>query len=215
MEKISFLALFATGLVYGTTACTISCGPVVGPLLIAAGKDMQSSIRLVLLFGAGRIFSYGTIAALSYLTSGAIKSLLKPEVSSLIGGGAMIAISIYLAYKTVSRKGCSLACGIGKSYANMSSFSIGALFSLNLCAPLLALAAIAASAHSLWEAIGYGTVFGLGTSIMTTLFFGLFFAPVIKGIVSQFEKYRLHIEIGACTLLFIGGVALIGGFYAL
>ncbi|WP_457599550.1 urease accessory protein UreH domain-containing protein [Hydrogenimonas sp.] len=214
METVSFVGLFLMGIAYGATACTLSCTPMLGPLLVTHGGSLRVSLRLVALFGAGRIVAYTLIAAAAFYTSASLKEVLdRPDLTGPVTGGIMVLTALYLFYRLLAP--ATGRCAAGRldlsRFAEAGVFAMGALLSINLCGPLLALAATAAAATSPLTAAGYGLMFGLGSVLVASLFFGLFLAPVTRELLRQFTARRFWIEASASALLLLAGILVMTG----
>ncbi|NPA28603.1 MAG: sulfite exporter TauE/SafE family protein [Epsilonproteobacteria bacterium] len=214
MQTLSLASLFLMGVAYGATACTLSCSPMLMPLLASHGDSMRVSLRLVAIFGAGRIAAYTLIAAVASVASASLTTLLRDsDLSTALTGGVMIVTALYLFYR--QRPNAPKGCAAGRldlsRFGELGTFAMGALLSLNLCAPLLALVAVASASGSPLLAAGYGLMFGLGSVLVASLFFGLFLAPIAKELLRQFAAHKRWIEAFASALLLLAGLLVMTG----
>lgn len=95
--------------------------------------------------------------------------------------------------------------------SRLGLFGIGALVSVNLCAPVLTLIALSANSGSLAGAIGMGISFGLGAVLIPFLFYGFFLSNVFRGLLIEFRSYAKSIEMMASLLLIAVGVLILNG----
>ena len=215
LEYSAFLSIFIIGLSYGATACMFSCMPFLSPLLISNSSNTKEALGVILPFSMGRIFSYTLIAVIAYLSSVWVKEMLENNQHfTLILGSSTIIMGIYMLYKSFYDKN---VCASQKPLVKRSNlgklvfFTIGATMSVNPCAPILALLAVAANSSSLANTIGFGLFFGLGAVLFSIIFYGFIVSTFIKGMMLQFSQYKKIIERVAALLLIGVGAAVISG----
>jgi len=215
LEYSAFLSIFIIGLSYGATACMFSCMPFLSPLLINSSSNTKEALGVILPFSMGRIFSYTIIAMIAYLSSAWIKQMLNNnEIFSIFLGSTTIIMGFFMLYKSIQNKN---SCSVSKPLVEKSNmgkvgfFTIGATMSVNPCAPILALLAIAANSSSLANSIGFGLFFGMGAVLFSIIFYGFIVSTLIKGLMIQFASYKKFIERAAALLLIIVGIAVLSG----
>lgn len=219
MEYTAFFSIFIIGLSYGATACMFSCMPFLSPLLIGNSNNTRQALGVILPFSLGRIFSYTLIAIVAYLSSVWVKIMLNDNhIFSIILGFSTISMGIYLMYKSFSlANSCAHSAPLIKKpkLNKFGFFTIGATMSINPCAPIMALLAVAANSSSIYNSIGLGLFFGLGAAIFSIIFYGFILSTVVKGMMVQFSSYKLFIERVAALLLVIVGVLVLNGVLVL
>lgn len=219
MEVTTFFSVFIIGLSYGATACMFSCMPFLSPLLVSNSNNTKQALGIILPFSLGRIFSYTLLALIAYLSSAWVKQILNNNtLFSVILGLSTIAMGIYLLYKSYKpAQSCSKQTPLIKKpqLNKVGFFTIGATMSINPCAPILALVAIAVNSSGVLNAIGLGVFFGLGAVIFSILFYGFMVSKLIKGLMFEFSSYKLLIERVAALLLMIVGVLVLNGILVL
>lgn len=219
MEYTAFFSIFIIGLSYGATACMFSCMPFLSPLLISNSKSTREALGVILPFSLGRIFSYTLIAIVAYLSSVWVKIMLNDNhIFSIILGFSTISMGIYLMYKSFSStNSCAHSTPLIKKpkLNRFGFFTIGATMSVNPCAPIMALLAVAANSNSIYNSIGLGLFFGLGAVIFSIIFYGFILSTVVKGMMVQFSSYKLLIERIAALLLIAVGVLVLNGVLVL
>lgn len=215
MELTTFFSIFIIGLSYGATACMFSCMPFLSPLLVSNSTNTKQALGIILPFSLGRIFSYIIIAIVAYLSSVWVKQMLDDnQVFSVILGLSTISMGIYLLYKSFkSASSCGHSAPLIKKpkLNKLGFFTIGATMSINPCAPIIALLAVAANSSSIYNSIGLGLFFGLGAVIFSIIFYGFILSKVIKVLMMQFSSYKLIIERIAALLLVTVGVLVLNG----
>lgn len=215
MESTTLFSIFIIGLSYGATACMFSCMPFLSPLLISNSNDTKQALGIILPFSLGRIFSYTLLAIIAYLSSFWVKQVLDDNsLFSIILGVSTISIGLFLFYKSFKTAN---SCGhttplVKKQKLNkLSFFTIGATMSVNPCAPIMALLAVAVNSSTIYNAAALGLFFGAGAVIFSILFYGFIVSKMIKGLMVQFSSYKIWIERFAALLLIIVGVLVLNG----
>jgi cytochrome c-type biogenesis protein len=216
MQSITFFSLFIIGLSYGSTACMFSCMPFLSPLLVNNSNSMRQSIAVMLPFSLGRIFAYTMISIVALSGAGFIKALLDDNaIFQIILGLFTIIMGLFMFYTTLSKnkKSCSSNPLIPNKLTTnkFGLFGIGALLSVNPCAPLLTLITLSANSASLPHAVGMGISFGLGAVLVPFLFYGFFLSTLIRGLLIEFKSYAKIIENIASLLLVGVGVLILNG----
>ncbi len=211
----TFFSIFIIGLSYGATACMFSCMPFLSPLLVGNSDDTKQALGIILPFSLGRIFSYIFISIVAYLSSSVMKQILNDNnIFNVILGVSTISMGAFLIYKSYK---APISCGhtttlVKKPKLNkIGFFTIGATMSINPCAPIMALLAVAVNSNSIYNATALGLFFGAGAVIFSIIFYGFILSKVIKGLMAQFSYYKLHIERLAAVLLIIVGVLVLNG----
>lgn len=215
MQSITFFSLFIVGLSYGATACMFSCMPFLSPLLVNNSNSIRESIAVILPFSLGRIFAYTMIAVIALSGAGFVKAVLDDNtVFQLVLGLFTLFMGLIMLYRIFnSKKSCSSNTSIpNKLNKNIFGlFAIGALISINPCAPLLTLITLSANSTSIAHATGMGISFGIGAVLVPFLFYGFFLSTVIRGLLIEFKSYAKIIEIMASLLLIMVGVLILNG----
>ncbi len=219
MEYSALISIFIIGLSYGATACMFSCMPFLSPLLVSNSNNTKQALGIILPFSLGRIFSYTLLAVVAYLSSFWVKQILNDN--SLFGfilGISTIVMGVFLLYKSFKPiTSCAHSAPLIKkpTLNKFGFFAIGATMSVNPCAPIMALLAVAANSSNIYNTIGLGVFFGLGAVMFSILFYGFIVSKVIKGLMFQFSSYKLLIERIAALLLISVGVLVLNGILIL
>lgn len=215
MESTAFLSIFIIGLSYGATTCMFSCMPFLTPLLVSNSNSTKQALGIILPFSLGRILSYTLLAIVAYLSSYWVKQTLNDNSlfgfilgMSTFGMGAFL---LYKSFKPISSCGHTTPLIKKHKLNKFGFFAIGATMSINPCAPIMALLAVAANSSNIYNTIGLGLFFGLGSVMFSILFYGFIVSKVIKGFMIQFSSYKLLIERTAALLLMIVGVLVLSG----
>ncbi len=214
VETITFFSLFIIGLSYGSTVCMFSCMPFLTPLLIKNSNNIREAINIVLPFSLGRIFTYTIIAIIALSSAALVKKLLNDNLvfQSLLGFFTLF-MGLFMLFRIwkKDKKSCSSNPSIlnNLTISKLGLFGIGALVSINPCAPILTLIALSANSNSVSHAIGMGISFGFGAVLIPFLFYGFFMSNVIRGLLVEFKTYARAIEIMASLLLVTVGILIL------
>jgi len=192
-----------------------SCMPFLTPLLVNNSNNTKDALGVILPFSFGRILSYTIISIIAFLSSALVKQVLNDNyIFSLILGIATILMGIYMLYKSFKKtNNCTHSASIVKKPAinKLGFFAIGATMSINPCAPIMALLAVAANSSSIYNSIGLGIFFGIGAVMFSILFYGFIVSKMIKGFMMQFSSYKTIIEKSAALLLVVVGLLVLNG----
>ncbi len=206
MDLLVGLTIFFGALTFGASGCLIGCMPILSPLVASNATRQVDIKRWLLLLAIGRVTGYIFIAAVSYLSVSYIKAIVfaAPDVSRVFGVfiflvGAVLAVNIYypLAH----------ACPV-KNISKLPPIAIGVGLSLSFCPALLQLISICAATDSIAAAVIYGVLFGVGVSVVPTLFYGFAVYPLVREGVTVFLRRKKMLELIFAALLMLAGVAI-------
>jgi len=158
---------FILGVSYGIGPCTLSCAPLMVPLIMSTSKDQLQGTVNTLIFSIARIISYSFLGFLSGFLGTKIDAL----ISSKMLGGFLILLGLAVMFKVQGR--CILKSK-KKIKGSFMLFITGIIWGLSPCPPLIALLVLAAASKSALTGILMGLVFGLGTIISPLLILGFF-----------------------------------------
>ena len=216
MSEITLFSLFLIGLSYGATACMFTCMPFLSPLILTHSKDVKQSLEIMVPFSLGRVFTYSFLAIIASFSASLVKNIINnPNISQIILGSATIIVALFLLRNSLfDKKSC---CQTSKKIprSKFGYFFMGAGISFNPCAPVITLLTASAYTQSITEAFTYGFIFGIGAISASLIFFGIIFSQISKGLISEFSKYKKHIEIFAAFLLILVGIFTLNGSFQL
>ena len=192
-----------------------SCMPFLSPLLVGNSNDTRQAMGIILPFSLGRIFSYTLLAVAAFLSSLWVKQLLNDNaVFSLVLGVSTISMGLFLLFKSfkpVTSCGRSAPLVKRPKFNKIGFFTMGATMSVNPCAPIMALLAVAVNCSTFYGAAASGLFFGIGAVIFSILFYGFILSKVIKGLMAEFAAYKLWVERAAAIVLIIVGISVLNG----
>ncbi len=209
MDLTIAFTLFIGALSFGASGCLIGCMPILSPVIASVALKDKSARRWLFGLAAGRIFGYSSIAVLSYLGLAYVKSVLGKEeyISKFFGAFVFLVASFLLVqvFYPLAQK-----CG-AKIFANISPFGVGVGLSLSFCPAVLQLISLAGAVDNILFAVFCGIVFGVGVSVVPTLFYGFALYPLIKNGVTELLRYKKALEIASALLLAVAGAAIFFG----
>lgn len=211
----------ALGLVFGFSACTISCLPYLGPVFLASDGGIRQSWRTVLPFSLGRLFSYAGLGLLAGLAGQYLGNGIG-DVRWLLGVAAIM-VGLALLLRRPSHTACATAAPAEQPLRPMTPgrapralmpgglFLLGAGMALTPCAPLGTVLFSAAVTASAGHGLALGLSFGLGAIALPALIFGIGVAYIGSRLREQLRHWRHGVHrLSAVLLIVVGGVNLLG-----
>lgn len=196
--------LFLLGLLYGTTVCSLTCLPYLGPYLLSTGRGFADGMKSSLLFLSGKLICYMFIGGLSaYL--GSVLMLDKGMAPKWIMGIAIIAFGLSIPF--VSRgKCCNKRQVMGK---NISLFLVGISTSLIPCPPLATMFMLAAKNGTLVSGISYGLIYGLGIILSPLVIAGGGLSVISKTIKAEIKGLVPYLQGISVVIIVVMGIRII------
>lgn len=207
----------ALGLVFGMSACTITCLPYLGPVFLASDGGIRQSWRTLLPFSLGRLSSYATMAAAAGMAGHYLGKAggAGDEVRWLLGAAAIL---VGLALLLRRKKGASCGTQTGESVIRHNAqpvrqkvlmpgglFLMGAGMALSPCAPLSTVLFSAAVTGSAWHGMALGLGFGFGAIAIPSLFYGIGIAYLGSRLREGLQQWQPRIErLSALLLILVG-----------
>lgn len=179
-------SFFVYGIVFGSTACLASCGPLVVSYVAGAKKNIPGSLLAYLAFSAARISVY-LVLGLAFFLLGEGMLLQKAGDFSrylyVAGGLFMILVGAGLSFAKPMRH---LAC------SNAGASSLGVMAGILPCLPLFAMFSyIGLISKSWFSNVTYTLSFGIGTAVSPLLglvFLAGFIPRVFKGAAARYQE---------------------------
>lgn len=211
MEIATLLSLFLIGLSYGSSACLLTCMPVLSPLLLGSAAQERSFVPVLLPFSLGRLGSYMAMAVAAFVSAAWLKTALQESnASQYILGSATVAMAVYILFFS-AKKGCA-ASKMHHIGGSSGYFMMGAGLSLSACAPVMTLIGVSMHATSALYALLMGAAFGLGAVGAMLIVYGVLLTPIAKETVMRFRTHHKVIEKSAGMVLLLVGCAVLLGW---
>jgi len=208
---LTLAGIFLMGLQLGATACTLSCMPIMMPVLLG-GTDNKSEATTALTqyFGA-KVFAYTLIALLAFFGADFVKSHL-PDSALFSKGAALFVIALggVMLYQAFREKN-SCSTGACRRSKGLGYIGTGFFSSFNFCLPVSTLIAVSALSGSVGLSILFGLLFGLGAVTIPFLFFYLFIFRITSTVLAEFSRHKKHLKAASALLLILIGLLLYGG----
>lgn len=196
--------LLLLGLVYGTTACSLTCLPYLGPYLLSTGRGFTDGVKSSLLFLSGKLIWYMFIGGVSAYI-GNVLMLDKSMSAKWIMGIAIIAFGLSIPF--VSRGECrKKGQVIGKG---ISLFLLGVSTSLIPCPPLVTMFLLAAKNGSVFSGISFGLFYGLGLAISPLIIAGGGLAAISKNIKIEANSFVPYAKAFSMVMIVFMGLKII------
>jgi sulfite exporter TauE/SafE len=185
------------GFSYGIGPCTISCAPLIVPLIMSVSKNRREGIILSLIFSVGRIISYVLLGFLA----GWLGNTINLFVSKKVLGIFFVVVGSAVLFKIQGK--CILKSKI-KITSGWMALVTGFIFGLGPCPPLLGLLGLAVLTKSALTGALMGLVFGIGTIVSPIIILGLF-----SGWIAKNPEFRRVIPYVSGGFLILMGIAYI------
>jgi sulfite exporter TauE/SafE len=205
----------ALGLVFGMSACTITCLPYLGPVLLASDGGIRHSWRTLLPFSLGRLTTYASLATAAGMAGQYLgKATAGGEVRWLLGTAAVL-VGLALLLRSSTRGACNSGSEASivrlergrtqKALMPGGLFLMGAGMALSPCAPLGTVLFSAAATASAGHGLALGLGFGLGAITIPSLFYGVGIAYLGSRLRERLQQWLPGIErLSALLLILVG-----------
>ncbi len=194
--------LFALGLSYGLTVCSLTCLPYLAPYLLGTGSGFKNGMANSISFMIGKLLVYATLGGVAAFIGHSVDFGQK---SSLIMG--LIVMCAGLSMPLINQKKCRMKCRTTSK--NISMLAMGAGASLAPCPPLAAIFMLAAQRGSVPEGVFYGLIYGLGLIISPLIIAGGSLAFISQSIRQKIGEQMKYIEAIAMILMVSMGISII------
>jgi sulfite exporter TauE/SafE len=155
---------FVLGVIYGFGPCTLSCAPVLVPIVMSTSKGLKQGILYTLAFSLGRILVYTLLGAVM----GAIGSIFSISIPHWLIGVFLIMLGIALFFNLHTK---CLVSRVRVTGLHMS-FVAGVVLGFSPCAPLLGALGLAIASKSALTGGLIAIAFGIGTVLSPILLIG-------------------------------------------
>lgn len=212
----------ALGLVFGFSACTISCLPYLGPVFLASDGGIRDSWRTVLPFSLGRLSSYAGLGLLAGFAGQYLGDDVGAGSLRWVLGCAAIMVGLALLVRRAPRMSCAAATATEHPLQQMPHktmpntlmpgglFLMGASMALTPCAPLGTVLFSAAVTASAGHGLALGLSFGLGAIALPALIFGIGVAYLGSRLREQLRHWRHPVQrLSAVLLIIVGSMNLL------
>jgi sulfite exporter TauE/SafE len=155
------------GFTYGLGPCTISCAPLVVPLIMSTANTRKEGIILSIIFSLGRVISYIALGALAGLMGRTLDFYLPQKYLGIFFVILGIAVFFNIHGKCIMKSRFKIT-------SNSMALVTGIIYGAGPCPPLIALLGLAVVSKSAIIGALMGLVFGLGTIVSPLIILGLF-----------------------------------------
>jgi len=162
---VSLVSIWVLGLSVGLTACTATCLPFMGALVVGGGHSPGMAFRQTGAFALGKVLAYAVLGGVAGWFGEVLLDVIESNLGHWLIGGVSIAAGAFLVYGHKAAKGCATS----RVFQGAPPFALGFVLSFVPCAPLAALLAAAALGADPLHGLAMGTAFGLGAAL-TPLF---------------------------------------------
>ncbi|MFA5627856.1 MAG: sulfite exporter TauE/SafE family protein [Thiohalomonadaceae bacterium] len=210
------------GLLFGFSACTLTCLPYLGPVFLASDGGIRQSWRTILPFSLGRLTSYAVFGWLAGYAGHAIdKNITSGSVHWVLGSAAIMVGLALLLRRPSSSSTCRPTANNEQPLVRQQIkpprllmpgglFMLGTSMALTPCAPLGTVLFSAALTASALHGLALGLAFGLGAIALPALIFGIGVAYISSRLREQLRQWSHGVQrLSAALLITIGMVNLL------
>lgn len=163
------LEALTLGFLYGIGPCTISCAPLIVPLIMSTAKNKKQGVAYSIIFGVGRVISYSILGFSAGLLGKTIENIMTKKIL----GGFLIILGVFLLFNIHNK--CIYRSKI-KINGSFMSLTAGIVYGFGPCPPLIALLGLAVLSGSALTGFLMAIIFGIGTILSPLIFLGIFSA---------------------------------------
>lgn len=179
--------LFALGLTYGLTVCSLTCLPYLAPYLMGTGTGFKNGMVSSLSFMSGKLLVYASLGGVAAFIGHSVDF---GSYSSMVMGTILVTVGVSM--PLLNKNKCQEKCQ--RTGRNISMLAMGVGSSLVPCPPLAAIFMLAAQRGSVPEGILYGLVYGLGLLASPLIIAGGGLAFISASIRQQLGGQMKYIE---------------------
>lgn len=210
---MTLFSLFIVALSYGATSCMFSCMPLISPIMLATETTRKQSLKILLPISAGRISGYVLLSMSAYAGAIYIKEIISDKTLMNEIMGIVILFLAFRLWYAQKQSCCSTAPQVPQN--RLALYLSGTLLSFSICAPVLSLMAVSATAISPLWAFMYGIAFGIGATLLWLLFFSVVLTSVLKESLIHLNQYKETIQKAATLFLSLIGISVFYGWISL
>ncbi len=155
----------ALGFMYGLGPCTLSCAPLIVPLIMSTAKNKKQGITYSLIFSLGRIISYTILGFLAGLLGYTVNAIVTKKMLGLL----IIVLGILLFFKIEKKCICKSKIKIN---GPIMALGAGIAYGFGPCPPLIALLGVIVLSGSAITGALMAIVFGIGTTVSPLIVLG-------------------------------------------
>jgi sulfite exporter TauE/SafE len=202
MAELAGLTLL--GILYGSTVCSLSCLPTLGPLLVGEAGGFRQGLGLGASFMAGKVIMYSLLGALAAQVGTQLD--LAGRSLRILPGVVLVLTAIYLL--AVQRGPCVKKCR-PSSKRPLPFLVLGAATGIAPCAPLAAMMVFAAKTGSIPLGAASGLFFGMGLMLSPMILVGGGLAFLSRKIGVELGAWQPWIRRVAGVVLLLNGVGIL------
>jgi sulfite exporter TauE/SafE len=183
------IALFLTGILFGSGPCLLSCGPVLISYICGTNKRMRDSLGTYTLFSASRIGVYIILSlVIFFIGKTAFQTLIEDygKYLYIVAGFFLVLIGIYFIIgKRMELKPFNLIYQHIIKGDTKNVVVLGIAYGILPCAPFLGVLSYIGLVSNNWlQNVAYAAAFGAGTFISALLLVSLA-AGAIPGLMKK------------------------------
>ncbi|MBC8318224.1 MAG: sulfite exporter TauE/SafE family protein [Desulfobulbaceae bacterium] len=200
---VDTLSIFILGVTYGTTICSMTCLPYLGPFILTTGSGFQDGLKGAFSFGTGKIIMYALFGGLAAFVGEVFNP--GPEMQKIMGF-SLIGVALIMPF--INRLSCRETCK-GGTKNRLPLLFLGMATSLVPCPPVAAVFLLAAGQDSIVTGMGFGLFFGLGLTLSPLLLTAGGLGLISQNLHRETGKFMPYLRALAMLVLIFLGVKMI------
>ncbi|MEJ2593009.1 MAG: sulfite exporter TauE/SafE family protein [Candidatus Thiodiazotropha sp.] len=208
-----WLGVLAMGFLYGLTLCSLTCIPLIAPVIFASRTGFRRGFDATAIFILARISAYALWGASAGLLGNLVLTHADPAWPSLLAGGLILLIALRLALKRQSA--CTATCSESRHVASpgrrpwLQMTILGFSTSLMPCLPLSGVLVYAATTQSALDGALLALLFGLGAAASPLYYIGGATGWLAQRLHEQIPRHSRWLRLVSAAMLGAFGVRLL------
>ncbi|MBW2010966.1 MAG: sulfite exporter TauE/SafE family protein [Deltaproteobacteria bacterium] len=215
INTIPYSTAFVTGIISGTTQCTIACAPFISTYIMGSREGVLDGIKSFTAFTVGRVFMYAVIGLVSgYIGTTFVGMEKNLPYLSLIFGFILISIGLLMLIRPVSTN-CNQSKGKIELFGFISRrvafnptthlFVMGMAFAAIPCPPMAGILVYSLKMPSVISSSILMSLFGIGTAFSPLIVISALSGWFSRKIKTEVPQYKMMFQrISGIILMFLG-----------
>ncbi len=187
--------LFLLGVIYGSTLCTLTCLPYLGPYILTTGNGFSDGFSLSFAFLVGKLLTYTALGGMASLLGAELLSGNK-VAAQYFTGAILAVVGVVMILSSRKSNECAKRTTVGKK---APLIMLGVSTSMLPCPAVIAMLAMSAKSGSIMGGSLDGAVYGLGVAFSPMLVIG-------GGVAMIGETLSMKVRESMPTLRILAGV---------
>ncbi len=208
-----WLGVLGMGFVYGLTLCSLTCIPLITPVIFASQPGFRRGFDATAIFILARVSAYTLWGALAGLLGDILLTRLDSAWPGLLAGGLILLIALRIVWKGKttcpghSKHGNQVKPPSRHPWLQMAS--LGLSTSLMPCPPLSGVLIYAATTQSMLSGALLALLFGIGASASPLYYIGGTTGWFAERLLQQIPRHSQWLRLLSGAILALFGIRLL------